>query len=268
MSKLEFIEVAGRKIATLTRPGQGAAQGQEQGLGLVWLGGFRSEMTATKATHLDETARRHGLDFTRFDYSGHGQSEGDFATTNLSCWLADTLAVLRQKTSGPQLLIGSSMGGWIALRAIEDLIKTGEADRIAGLILIAPAPDFTERLMWASFPPHIRHDILTHGFWLRPSPYSPEPYPITRDLIEDGRKHLVLHRGLDLACPVHIVHGTADPDVPYELSIELMGRLRGASVSLTLIKNGDHRLSAPSELAALDGVLMHMLTQLLPKISV
>lgn len=254
MSQTEFIDAGGRKIALLRRPGTAP--------GLIWLGGLRSEMTATKASHLDAFAARRGIAFTRFDYGGHGQSQGRFEDMVLSDWLGDALTVIRKCTDGPQILIGSSMGGWIALRALEELRKAGAEPRIAGLILIAPAPDFTERLMWAEFPPDIRREIMDNGQWLRPSPYSPDAYPITRALIEDGRKHLLLDRGLDLDCPVHVLHGTADPDVPYQLSIELMGRLRGASVALTLVKDGDHRLSTRDNLACLEDILARLRDEL------
>lgn len=247
MTAPEFITVDGRPIAYLKR------EGHEPGL--IWLGGFRSEMTATKASHLDAFAAREALSFLRFDYGGHGQSGGVYEELTLSEWIADSLGVIRQKSTGPQFLVGSSMGGWIALRVVEELTKMGEGDRVAGLLLIAPAPDFTERLMWAAFPPEVQTEIMETGRWLRPSPYSPEPYPITRRLIEDGRRHLMLERGLDLTGPVHILHGTADPDVPYQLSIELMGRLRGAQATLTLVKDGDHRLSSPAHLAALENAV-------------
>lgn len=240
----EFLDVDGRRIAILAR--SGAAPG------IVWLGGFRSEMTATKASHLDRWAERAGRAFTRFDYAGHGASPGDFLTLTLSTWLDDALAVIRRRTTGPQILVGSSMGGWIALLAIRALRLAGEAGRVTGLVLVAPAPDFTERLMWAQFPDAVRAQIEKEGLWLRPSPYSPEPYPITKALIEDGRRHLILTSGVEVTCPVHILHGTADPDVPWQMSVELMARITGAHVALTLVKDGDHRLSTASDLALLE----------------
>jgi pimeloyl-ACP methyl ester carboxylesterase len=253
MAEHTYLDVGQRRIAIMSRTGEGP--------GLVWLGGFRSDMTATKASHLEGVATRHRLAYTRFDYGGHGQSDGAFADFTLSDWIADALAVLTRATSGPQLLIGSSMGGWIALRLAETLIARGDSARLAGLVLIAPAPDFTERLMWQGFSQAIRREITEKGVWLRPSAYAPEPTPITRALIEDGRRHFVLDRGLDLPLPIHIVHGTGDPDVPAELSVELMGRLRRSSVTMTLIKDGDHRLSSPEQLAALERIVLGMVSE-------
>lgn len=240
----ESVEVAGRRLAVLRRPGAGP--------GTVWLGGLRSEMTATKATHLSAWAANAERAFLRFDYSGHGASEGRFEDGTISAWLEDALGVLRAKTAGPQILVGSSLGGWLALLAARSLRAAGEADRIAGLVLVAPAPDFTERLMWARLPAKAKRAIERDGVTLEPSAYSPEPLPITRALIEDGRRHLVLGDTIETGAPVRILHGTADPDVPWELSVELMGRLVGEPVTLTLVKDGDHRLSGPADLALLE----------------
>lgn len=232
--------VAGRRLAILDRKGAAPT--------IVWLGGFRSDMTATKASHLDGFAARTGRAFLRFDYSGHGQSEGDFAALTLGDWLGDALAVIERRTRGPIVLVGSSMGGHIALLAARAL----PSGRVAGMVLIAPAPDFTERLIWAEMPEDIRQEVMGKGVWYRPSAYAPEPTPITRALIEDGRQHLILGGPITTGCPVHILHGTADPDVPWSLSIELMGKLAGERVTLTLIKDGDHRLSTPADLDLLE----------------
>jgi pimeloyl-ACP methyl ester carboxylesterase len=240
----ERVEAGGRRLAVLRRPGAGP--------GVVWLGGLRSEMTATKATHLSGWAGRTGRAFLRFDYSGHGASEGRFEEGTVSAWLADAIAVLRSRTEGPQILVGSSLGGWLALLATRALRDAGERDRIAGLVLVAPAPDFTERLMWARFSARSKRAIERDGVYLEPSAYSPDPLPITRALIEDGRRHLLLGGTIETGAPVRILHGTADPDVPWELSVELMGRLVGEPVTLTLVKDGDHRLSKPEELALLE----------------
>lgn len=246
-----FIEHAGRRLAVLNRPGRSP--------GIVWLGGFRSEMTATKATHLDAFAARTGHACLRFDYSGHGQSDGNFADGTVSIWLDDALAVIRARTAGPVVLVGSSMGGWLALLVCRALRRAGEGGRIAGLVLIAPAPDFTERLMWDAFPDDTKRVIDTDGVWHRPSAYAPEPTPITRALIADGREHLLLGGAIETGAPVHIIHGTADPDVPWSLSIELMGRLVAERTTLTLVKDGDHRLSTPADLALLERVVTAML---------
>jgi pimeloyl-ACP methyl ester carboxylesterase len=237
---LAFETVAGRRLAVRARAGAGPA--------IVWLGGFRSDMTATKASHLDAWAARTGRAFLRFDYSGHGASEGDFAALTLSDWLGDALAVIERRTPGPVVLVGSSMGGHIALLTTRALAK----GRIAGLVLIAPAPDFTERLIWAEMPEPIRQEVMERGVWHRPSANSPEPTPITRALIEDGRKHVILGAPIETGCPVYILHGTADPDVPWTLSVELIGKLAGERVTLTLVKDGDHRLSTPPDLELLE----------------
>ncbi len=240
------VTVNGRRLAVLARAGAGPT--------VVWLGGFRSDMTATKASALDAWAERCGRGFLRFDYAGHGASEGAFADLGVSDWLADALGVIAARApDGPLILVGSSMGGHIALLASAAL-----GPRIAGLVLVAPAPDFTERLMWDAFPDHVRREIMDDGVFLRPSAYASEPTPISRRLIEDGRRHLLLKRGLSFAGPVRILHGTADPDVPWTLSVELMGALERARVTLTLVKDGDHRLSTPADLdlliAAVEGL--------------
>jgi len=213
---------------------------------VVWLGGFRSDMQATKATHLSEWGARAGRAVTRFDYSGHGESGGHFSDGTIGRWLDEALAIIAGAVAGPPILVGSSMGGWIALLAARRLAGTPKAP--AGLVLIAPAADFTERLMWAAFPTDVRREVMETGFWLRPSAYSPEPYPITRGLIEDGRRHLVLDAGLALGCPVHILQGMADPDVPWQHAMLLTERLASDDVTVTLIKDGDHRLSRPQDL--------------------
>jgi pimeloyl-ACP methyl ester carboxylesterase len=241
---MDKLAVGDRSIAVLARRGRGP--------GVVWFGGFRSEMTATKATHLDQWAEGAGRAFVRFDYSGHGASGGRFEDGTLSRWLDEALAVVRARTHGPQVFVGSSMGGHVALLAIRALRAAGEKKRVAGLVLVAPAPDFTERLMWNAFPPEARAEIEEKGVWRRPSAYSDEPTPITRALIEDGRRHLLLGAPIETGCPVHILHGTADPDVPWELSVDLMGRLAGERVTLSLVKDGDHRLSTRADLTLLE----------------
>ncbi len=216
------------------------------GPGLVWLGGFHSDMTGTKALALDAWARRTGRACVRFDYFGHGESDGDFADGVISRWRDDALAVLDGLTEGPQILVGSSMGGWLAL-----LAALARPERVAGLVLIAPAPDFTERLMWDQFPEDIRRAIRENGQWLRPSAYNDGPYPITRALIDDGRSQCVLGGPIPIHAPVRILHGVADADVPWTLAQELMARLDSRDVTLTLVKDGDHRLSEPAQLALL-----------------
>jgi pimeloyl-ACP methyl ester carboxylesterase len=226
----------------------GAADGRPT---VAWLGGFKSDMLATKASFLDQWARENGRAFLRFDYSGHGESEGLFEHGTIGRWLAESLAVIRAVAPGPLVLVGSSMGGWIALLAARALAQAGEAGRLKGMVLIAPAVDFTETLMWANLPETARRDIMDKGAWLRPSDYSPEPYPITRALIEEGRDHLLFDRPLRSHCPVHILQGMRDPDVPWRHALTLVEHLAEDSVVLTLVKDGDHRLSGADDLARL-----------------
>ena len=230
-----------RKIAVRRLPGTGPE--------IVWLGGFRSDMLATKASHLAQWGGAGGRAVTRFDYSGHGESGGRFEDGTISRWLEESLAVIERCTQHAPLLVGSSMGGWLALLAARRLAGTRRAP--AGLVLIAPAADFTQDLMWAQFPEAVKAQILEEGQWLRPSAYAPEPYPITRALIEDGKKNLILGSAFSPGCPVHILQGMADPDVPWSHAMRLMDCLASDDVTVTLIKDGDHRLSRPQDLTKL-----------------
>ena len=240
----EFITVGNgiesRRIAVRARKG-GAP-------GLFWLSGFNSDMAGTKAIALDEWAARDGRACVRFDYSGHGISQGAFADGTISRWLEESVAVFEQFCDGPQIVIGSSMGGWLALLLTRALKKRGVA--LAALVLIAPAPDFTEALMWKNFPPEVKAQIETEGVWLRPSAYG-DPYPITRALIEDGRKYLLLGASIDVGCPVRILQGAKDADVPWQHAFELAHRLPADDVVLTMVQDGDHRLSRPQDIARL-----------------
>lgn len=218
---------------------------------LVWLGGFRSDMTSGKAEALDGWAARQGRGFVRFDYSGHGRSSGIFADGTIGRWLEDALTVVRTATTGPLVLVGSSMGGWIALLVARALAASGEADRLAGAVLIAPAVDFTERLMWQRFTPDIRAAIERDGLWLRPSPYGDAPYPITRRLIEEGRDHGLLDTMIETRCPVHILQGMRDDEVPWTHAMALVEHLASDPVSITLVRDGDHRLSRGEDLVRL-----------------
>jgi pimeloyl-ACP methyl ester carboxylesterase len=211
--------------------------------GVVWLGGFMSDMMGTKAAALDSWARESGRTYLRFDYFGHGDSSGAFRDGTISRWRDDALAVLDGLCAGPQILVGSSMGAWIAL-----LAARARPDIVKGLLLLAPAPDFTEALMWAEMPDDIRRQIMEEGEWLRPSEYGEEPYPITRALIEDGRENLVMGETISLPIPVHIIQGIADPDVPWRHALDLFERLEG-NPEITLVKQGDHRLSTPEDLS-------------------
>ena len=235
---------AARDIAVRQRDGGGP--------GLFWLGGFMSDMRGTKAEALDNWAAAQGRACTRFDYSGHGESGGDFAHGTISRWLEESLAVFTHFCRGPQVAVGSSMGGWMVLllaRELNRLAKAGTpAASVTGMVLIAPAPDFTEALMWKRFPPEIKKQIEEKGSWSRPSDYSEEPYLITRALIEDGRKHLLLGGLVETGCPVRILQGVKDPDVPWQHATELVSRIARDDVVLTLVKDGDHRLSRPEDI--------------------
>ena len=223
---------------------------------ILWLGGFKSDMGGTKARALDDWAARRGQAFMRFDYFGHGASSGAFAEGTISRWRDDALAVIDRLSEGPQVLVGSSMGAWIAL-----LAALARPERVKGLLLIAPAADFTENLIWARMSPQIRCEVMEKGSWLRPSAYDDGPYPITRGLIEDGRKHLLLGGPIEIDVPIHIVQGMQDTDVPWQHAMTLMERLSGNPV-LTLIKRGDHRLSTPADLCRVEQALDSLLAEL------
>ena len=223
--------------------------------GLVFLGGFRSDMTGTKATALEAFARARGLAFLRFDYTGHGASSGDFEAEGcISAWARDAADALDHLTTGPQILVGSSMGGWIAL-----LLARARPDRVAALTTIAAAPDFTERGMWADLTPAQRETLTTTGRLALPSEYSDDPYVFTRLLIEDGRANLVLDRPLPLPFPVRLLHGAADADVPFRWALDLLAHADSPDLRLQLVKDADHRFSGPRELAILTAVLDELL---------
>ena len=219
--------------------------------GIVWLGGFKSDMTGTKAVALEKYAADAGRAFLRFDYSGHGESGGAFEDGTITRWLEESLAVIRAQTSGPQILVGSSMGGWIALLAARALAAAGEQGRVAGMVLIAPAVDFTQALMWPNLTDEARAEIETTGRWLRPSQYSPEPYPITRNLIEDGKNHLLFGQAIRTYGPAHILQGMLDPDVPWRHALALVEHLADDPAVLSFISDGDHRLSRDEDIARL-----------------
>src|SRR5580692_8713759 len=221
--------------------------------GLFWLGGYKSDMKGTKAVALADWAAQAGRGCVRFDYSGHGESEGAFTDGTIGRWLADSLAVFDAHCRGPQILIGSSMGGWLALLLTRELKRrnAGGAASVAGMVLIAPAVDFTEELMWKRFTPEIKRELEETGVWKRPSEYSAEPYLVTRQLIEEGRNHLLLGNMIETGCPVRILQGVEDPDVPWQHAKALVARLACDDVVLTLIKDGDHRLSRPEDIERL-----------------
>ena len=217
--------------------------------GFFWLGGFKSSMEGTKAETLATLARDTRRSLLRFDYSGHGQSGGLFADGTISAWLEQSFHMFTNRSPGRRIIVGSSMGGWLALLLLYKLAfeNPQAAARVAGLVLIAPAVDMTADLMWDVFSPEARADLAKRGVWMRPSQYG-EPYPVTAKLIDDGRRHLMLHRGQKCACPVRILQGDSDPDVPATHGINVFEALSGDDITFTLIKGGDHRLSAPGQL--------------------
>lgn len=228
----------GRRIAYHRRDGGGP--------GVVFLGGFRSDMTGTKATFLEDWARARGRAFLRFDYTGHGASSGDFLDGTIGGWADDAAEALAWLTEGPQILVGSSMGGWIAL-----LLARRMPERVAGLVGIAAAPDFTEDSMWAAMDAPTRARLAAEGRIDVPSEYDDAPYPITLRLIEDGRRNLVLRTPLPLPFPVRLLHGSADRDVDLSVALRLLGHAEAADLRLTVVKGADHRFSAPDALALL-----------------
>jgi len=243
-ARLERIEVGEggdrRSIAVLRRDGATP--------GVFWLGGFRSDMTGTKAEALDRWAAASGRACTRFDYSGHGSSGGRFEDGTISRWLEEAAAVLERCAPGPQVLVGSSMGGWIALLLARQLHEAGAGECLAGMVLIAPAVDMTKTLMADRFDAAAHRELRERGFVAEPSAYSAEPTVITRALIADGERHLFGDRPIEAGCPVHVIQGMQDPDVPWRHATQLMEKLAFDDAVLTLVRDGDHRLSRPEDL--------------------
>ncbi len=230
----------GASIAYRTTPGRGPT--------VVFLHGLRSDMTGTKAVALEAACRARGQAFLRFDCTGHGASSGRFEDGTMTRWRDDTLFLLDRVTEGPLILVGSSMGGWLML-----LVALERRERVAGLVGIAAAPDFTEDLMWARMAPEQRAELEREGAIYEPSAYDEEPTAITMKLIEDGRNHLLLRDGpIPLEMPVRLIHGMRDPDVPWEVSTRLAEALGSEDVELILVKAGDHRLSEPHDIARLE----------------
>ena len=234
---------AARSIAVLPRAGREP--------GIFWLGGFRSDMAGSKAAALDRWAEGSGHAAARFDYSGHGRSGGRLEEGTISRWLEEAQAVLDAFTRGPQVLVGSSMGGWIALLLAKSLAERGEAGRLAGMVLIAPAFDMTRDLMWEQFTPAERRRLKKNGFLAFPSAYSDEPDIITQALLDDGARHLLGDHPIETHCPVHVIQGMQDEDVPWSHATRLMERLPFDDAVLTLVRDGDHRLSRPEDIERL-----------------
>ncbi|HEX4184206.1 MAG TPA: alpha/beta hydrolase [Caulobacteraceae bacterium] len=241
------LEHEGERLAWRRVPGAGPT--------IVWLGGFRSEMVGTKAQALAAWAAAQGRDFLRFDYFGHGASSGAFGDGTVTQWRSDALAVIDALTEGPLVLVGSSMGGWLAC-----LAALSRPERVKGLVLIAPAADFTERLIWPGLSHEARHAIETQGVWMRPSAYG-DPDPITRVLIEDGRRWSILPGPVAITAPVTILQGGADPDVPWRHALDLALAIGLENLVFTLVGDGDHRLSRPDDLARLQAAVVDILAR-------
>lgn len=238
--EVQRIEVDGASIAVRHRAG-----GKP---GFVWLGGYRSDMLGTKAIELDRFCAENGVASTRLDYSGHGESGGEFRDGTISRWLNEALAVVHRYCDGPQILVGSSMGAWIALRMVQELNSAAGPNPIAGLLLLAPAPDFTVELMEPELSDAEKHDLETKGYFEEPTPYGPDPNIFTKALFDDGRENRVMTGPLDTYCPVHIIQGKADPDVPWQHAEKLFSLLSKDDASITYVKDGDHRLSRPEDI--------------------
>ncbi|HTV67974.1 MAG TPA: alpha/beta hydrolase [Rhizobiaceae bacterium] len=243
MSETEFLDVDGTRIAYRRQAGRSP--------GVVWLGGFKSDMIGTKAETLAQWAADNDRSFLRHDYSGHGESGGAFRDGTISRWLNESLAVFRAFGPERAIFVGSSMGAWVALRMVQELAKAGEGKRVAGLVLIAPAPDFTTELMEPKLSRQQKADLAAKGYFEVPSEYSPEPNIYTRALFEDGTKNRVMAGPIDTHSPVHIIQGLADPDVPHSHALKLASFLPSDDVTMSLVPGGDHRLSRPEDLELL-----------------
>ena len=239
-AKISYLDYENEKIAYLRQ------SGRTDYPGLVFLGGFRSDMTGSKAQALSDYTTKHELNYLRFDYFGHGQSSGDFLKGTISAWRKEVANILSKLTDGPVVLVGSSFGGWLST-----MMATQFPDKIVGLVLIAPAVDMTERLMWSEFDADMRKALMEDGIVYTPSDYDDQGYPITRDLIEDGRSHLMLDNAIAFDGPVRFLHGQQDMAVPWKLSLEIAEKLTSTDVDVHFVKNGDHSLSNPSNLRLL-----------------
>lgn len=257
MLSVQFIDVG--QTPHVRRIAANATPGANSEATVVWLGGYRSDMTGTKAVALEAQARSLGVGFLRFDYSGHGQSSGHYADGTISLWLEEALAAIDRLATGRLVLVGSSMGAWIALRVIEELRKRGQGTRVAGMVLIAPAPDFTSVLIEPHLSEKERRSLAERGFFEEESAYSAEPNRYTRALIEDGRHNLVMSGLIETGCPVHILQGMRDPDVPYDHALKIMEKIVGDDAILTLVRDGDHRLSRPEDIAQIEAAVAAML---------
>ncbi len=224
--------------------------------GVLFCGGFMSDMTGTKAQELEAACRQAGRAYTRFDYHGHGSSSGKFTEGTIGRWADDAIAVLDHLDPAPYVVVGSSMGGWIML-----LAALARCERVAGLVGIAAAPDFTEKLMWQRYSEDVRETLRREGRYDEPSIYDGEPYPITLKLIEEGRNHLLLNAPIPFTRPVRLLHGMQDPDVPWQYSLALVEALAGDDVQVNFVKDGDHRLSRDRDIALICQTVLDLCTQ-------
>lgn len=242
----QFLDVDGQRIAYHHHSGEG--------VGVMFLGGFKSDMEGGKATMLEAFCREQNIPFTRMDYGGHGQSSGTFEDGTIGEWLTHARAVFDHTTTGKTVLVGSSMGGWMML-----LLALARPAQVAGLVGIASAPDFTENLIWQEFTDAQQQEMAANGCVMLPNCMpGEEDYPITRRLIEEGRTHLLLDDTVNIHCPTHLLHGMQDPDVPWQLSVQLAEKMAREDVAITLVKNGDHRMSTPENLALIRQTVQEM----------
>jgi pimeloyl-ACP methyl ester carboxylesterase len=242
-----FLEVApDRRLAYHRIEGRSPA--------VLFCGGYTSDMTGTKALALERWCRAEGRAYVRFDYGGHGQSDGRFEDGTIGRWAEDALAIVDRVTAGPLIVVGSSMGGWIML-----LVALARPERVRALLGIAAAPDFTEDLLLPDATAEQRRDLDRQGFWMQPSAYG-APYPVTARLIEDGRTHLLLRAPIAIDCPVHLLHGQRDSDVPWQAALRLAERLRSEDVTVELVKAGDHRHSTEADIARLTAAIQRLTT--------
>lgn len=240
-----FLQIApDRRLAYHRVEGRGPA--------VLFCGGYTSDMTGTKALALERWCRDQGRAYVRFDYRGHGRSDGRFEDGTIGAWAEDALAIVDRVTAGPLIVVGSSMGGWIML-----LTALARPDRIHALLGIAAAPDFTEDLLLPEATDAQRRDLERQGFWMQPSAYGP-PYPVTKALIEDGRRRLLLRAPIAIRCPLHLLHGQRDPDVPWQTALRLAEQLQSEDVAVELVKAGDHRLSTEADLARITAALVRL----------
>lgn len=245
----QYLEVNGSRIAYHHHAGDGA--------GVMFLGGFKSDMQGGKATMLEGFCRARNIPFTRMDYGGHGESDGKFEDGTIGEWLSHAAAIFDHTTSGQTVVVGSSMGGWMML-----LLALSRPKEVAGLVGIASAPDFTENLIWKEFTEAQQQEMADNGCVMLPNCMPGESdYPITRQLIEEGRSHLLLGSTVNIHCPTHLLHGMQDPDVPWQLSVELAEKMARRDVAITLVKDGDHRMSTPANLALLCQTVENMVAQ-------